>query len=145
MNYTATMGRLVRDPETRNTPSGATVTNFTLAVDRRFKGSDGEKKTDFLPVVAWEGTAKFVNQYFHKGSKIIVEGSLQSRNWVDQDGKKRTTLEVNADRVHFADSAKGGGGGYSGEEEKTTAAKGSSNNEFEHQVQADDTTLPFDL
>jgi single-strand DNA-binding protein len=145
MNVTVLMGRLVRDPETRNTPSGVAVTNFTLAVDRRFKNANGEKQSDFIPVVAWKNTAEFVNQYFHKGSKIIVEGSTQSRNWTDQDGKKRTSIEVNAERVYFAESARGGGGSYGGEEETTAAATTSGGNEFAHQVQADDTTLPFDL
>ncbi len=105
LNKIVLMGRLVRDPEMRNTPSGAAVTNFTLAVDRDFKNKEtGEKETDFINIQVWRGTAEFVSKYFAKGRMAIVEGRLQMRNYTDKEGNKRTAAEVVADSVYFGDS-----------------------------------------
>ena len=98
------MGRLTRDPELRRTGSGAAVTSFSLACDRDFKSQSGEKETDFIEVVAWKNTAEFVSKYFSKGRMAVVEGRLQIRDWTDKAGNKRTTAEVVADNVYFADS-----------------------------------------
>ena len=97
-------GRFVRDPELRRTQSGTAVASFTLAVERDFKESDGTRKTDFIDFVDWRGTAEFVSRYFTKGRMAIVEGRLQMRDWTDKDGNKRTTAEVVAESVYFADS-----------------------------------------
>ena len=102
LNYIVIMGRMVGDPELRQTQNGTSVASFTVAVERSF----GEKKTDFIPVVAWRNTGEFVSKYFRKGSMICVAGSLQSRQWEDRDGKKRTSWEINADSVHFTGEAK---------------------------------------
>ena len=100
MNQCQLMGRLTADPELKTTPKGTSVCAFTLAVDRRFdKG-----KTDFIRIVAWRSTAEFCSKYFRKGQKIAVVGSLQTRSWEDDDGKKHGTVEVIADSVYFADS-----------------------------------------
>ena len=104
LNTIFIMGRLTRDPELRHTTTGTPVTSFTLAVDRDFKGQDGEKETDFIDVVAWRNTAEFVSKYFGKGRMAVVQGRLQIRNWTDKDGNKRKSAEVLADNVHFADS-----------------------------------------
>lgn len=105
MNRVCIMGRLTRAPELRRTQSGTAVTSFTLAVDDDFKDKlSGERKTYFIDVVAWRQTAEFVNLYFAKGRMAIVDGRLQSRKWDDKDGNKRTTVEVIADSVYFADS-----------------------------------------
>ena len=98
------MGRLTRDPELRRTGSGTSVTSFSLACDRDFKSQSGEKETDFIEVVAWKNTAEFVSKYFSKGRMAVVEGRLQIRDWTDNAGNKRTTAEVVADNVYFADS-----------------------------------------
>lgn len=104
LNKIFIMGRLTRDPELRRTQSGTTVTSFTLAVDRDFKGQNGEKETDFVDVVAWRATAEFVAKYFTKGRMAVVEGRLQIRDWTDKEGNKRRSAEVVADSVYFGDS-----------------------------------------
>ena len=104
LNKIFLMGRLTRDPELKRTQSGTAVTSFSLAVDRDFKGQNGEKETDFIDVVAWRNTAEFVSSYFTKGRMAIVEGRLQVREYTDRDGNKRRTAEVIADHVYFGDS-----------------------------------------
>ena len=104
LNKIIIMGRLTRDPELRRTGSGTAVTSFFLACDRDFKSQSGEKETDFIEVVAWKNTAEFVSKYFSKGRMAVVEGRLQIRDWTDKAGNKRTTAEVVADKVYFADS-----------------------------------------
>ena len=109
LNRIIIMGRLVRDPELRTTQSGASVTSFTLAVDRDFKNKEsGEKETDFIDVVAWRATAEFVCKYFSKGRMAIAEGRLQVRDWKDKDGNNRRTAEVVAENVYFGDSKREG-------------------------------------
>ena len=113
LNRIIIMGRLVRDPELRNTQSGIAVTSFTLAVDRDFKSRDsGEKSTDFIDVVAWRQTAEFVCKYFTKGRMAVAEGRLQIREWKDRDGNNRRSAEVVADNVYFGDSKRDGGDSY---------------------------------
>ena len=115
LNKIFLQGRLVADPEMRHTPSGVAVTTLRLAVDRDFKDREtGEKKADFINVVAWRNSAEFVARYFTKGRMAIVEGRLQMRDWTDKDGNKRTTAEVVADNVYFGDSKRDGEGGYGG-------------------------------
>ena len=104
LNKIVLMGRLCKSPELRRTQSGTAVTSFTLAVDRDFKGQNGEKETDFIDIVAWRGTAEFVCNYFSKGRMAVVEGRLQIRDWTDKDGGKRRSAEIVADHVYFADS-----------------------------------------
>ena len=101
------MGRLVADPELRQTPNGIAVASFRLAVDRNYqtKGS-GERQADFINCVAWRQTGEFVGKYFTKGRMAVVSGRLQIRGWTDKDGSKRRTAEVNADHVYFGDSKK---------------------------------------
>lgn len=103
LNHIAIMGRLVRDPELRHTTTGTEVANFTLAVDRDYKGPDG-READFIDCVAWRNTAKFVEQFFTKGRMAIVSGRLQIRAFTDKNGNKRTAAEVVADDVYFGDS-----------------------------------------
>ena len=114
LNKIFLQGRLVADPELRQTPSGVSVATFRLAVDRDFKSKEtGEKETDFVTVVAWRGTAEFVSRFFGKGRMAIVEGRLQMRNYTDRDGNKRTAAEVVADNIYFGDSRRDGdSGGY---------------------------------
>ena len=110
LNKIFLQGRLVADPEMRHTPSGVAVTSLRLAVDRDFKDREtGEKKADFINVVAWRATAEFVSRYFTKGRMAVVEGRLQIRDWTDKDGGKRRSAEVVADNVYFGDSKRDGG------------------------------------
>ena len=104
LNKIIIMGRLTIDPELRRTGSGTAVTSFSMACDRDFKSQSGDKETDFIEVVAWKNTAEFVSKYFSKGRMAVVEGRLQIRDWTDKAGNKRTTAEVVADNVYFADS-----------------------------------------
>ena len=104
LNKIIIMGRLTIDPELRRTGSGTAVTSFSLACDRDFKSQIGDKETDFIEVVAWKNTAEFVSKYFSKGRMAVVEGRLQIRDWTDKAGNKRTTAEVVAENVYFADS-----------------------------------------
>lgn len=106
LNRVVLMGRLVRDPELRRTTNGTAAVSFTLAVDRDFKGQDGNKETDFIDIVAWRSTAEFVSKYFAKGRMAVVAGRLQIRDWNDKDGNKRRTTEIVADSVYFGDSNK---------------------------------------
>ena len=104
LNKVVIMGRFTKDPELRRTGSGTAVTSFSLACDRDFKSQSGDKETDFIEVVAWKNTAEFVSKYFGKGRMAVVDGRLQIRDWTDKAGNKRTTAEVVADNVYFADS-----------------------------------------
>lgn len=104
LNRCIIMGRLTRSPELRRTQSGKAVTSVTLAVDRDFKGQNGEKETDFIDIVAWGNTAEFLCNYFSKGRMTVVEGRLQIRDWKDRDGNNRRSAEIVAERVYFADS-----------------------------------------
>ena len=115
LNKIFLQGRLVADPELRHTPSGVAVCSFRIAVDRDFKDKEtGEKKADFINVVAWRQSGEFVSRYFNKGRMAIVEGRLQIRDYVDRDNNKRTIAEVIADNVYFGDSRRDGEGGVPG-------------------------------
>ena len=104
LNHITVMGRITKDIELRRTDSGVAVASFTVAVDRDFKGKNGEKETDFIDCVAWRQTGEFVNKYFSKGSMAVVSGRLQIRSWTDKDGNKRRNAEIVADNVYFGDS-----------------------------------------
>lgn len=112
LNIAVIMGRLVAAPELRTTPSGVSVTSFRVAVDRSYSSRDGgERQTDFIDVVAWRGTAEFVCKYFQKGQMIAVNGRIQTRNYEDKQGNKRTAVEVVAENVHFCGSKRESGSG----------------------------------
>ena len=103
LNKVYLMGNLTRDPELRYIPSGAAVTNFSMAVNRVYTTQSGEKKKDtcFVRIVVWGKIAEACGEYLSKGSPVFVEGRLQSRSWVGQDGQKRNTTEVVANNVQF--------------------------------------------
>lgn len=104
LNVICLVGRIVHDPELKQTNSGSEVTTFTVAVERNRTGQDGQRMVDYIDIVAWRKTAEFVCKYFHKGSWIAVNGSLQTRSFEDKNGNKRKVFEVVADNVHFAGS-----------------------------------------
>lgn len=104
LNKVILMGRFTKDPELRSTPQGASVCNFSIAVTRNFK-NNGNYESDFINCVAWRNTAEFISKYFKKGNLVCVEGSLQSRSW-EQDGQKRSTIEVTVENTYFVESKK---------------------------------------
>ena len=116
LNRILIMGRLTRDPELRHTQTGTPVATFRLAVDRDYKDKNtGERGTDWIDVVAWRGTGEFVSRYLAKGRQAVVEGRLQMRDWTDKEGNRRTTAEVVAENVYFADSRRDGDAGSYGD------------------------------
>ena len=120
INQVILMGRLTRDPETRTTTSGKSVTSFSLAVDRQ--GSDDQ--ADFFDVTAWEKTGELVAQYLSKGRRCLVQGRLRQDSWEDKEtGKKRSRVEVVAFDVTFLDGPNDGARGDSGGAPSRPAAK----------------------
>src|SRR6476660_2777330 len=131
LNQVTLMGNLTRDPELRQTPTGQNVTSFSLALNRSYKDASGEwqEATDYIDCVAWGPLAERVAQYLHKGRRCLVQGRLQSRSW-EQEGHKRSKVEVLASDVTFLDARSGegeegngggNGGGYSRSPEPATA------------------------
>lgn len=116
LNQVTLMGNLTRDPELRQTPSGQAVCSFSLALNRSYKDQSGQwqEATDYIDVVAWGPLGERVSQYLSKGRRCLVQGRLQSRSW-EQDGQKRSKVEVLASDVTFLDSRGGeeGGEGFS--------------------------------
>ena len=105
-NKVILLGNMVADPELKQTQSGKSVCSLRLAVGRAYsRNSDEENNTDFFNVTAWDRTAEFITRNFKKGSAILVCGRLQSRNYTDNQGQKRTAIEVVADEVTFGSSA----------------------------------------
>ena len=135
-NKVILIGNLCADPELKQTPSGVSVTNFNLAVSRRFQ-KEGEKQTDFIQVVAWRNTAEFICKYFGKGKPILVVGSLQSRSWTDSNGQKRYTTEVVAEEAQFV-SIKS-----DSEPNVTPAPYGTSPSDVDFEEMTADDDLPF--
>lgn len=106
MNKVILMGRLARDPEVRSTQSGKSVARMTIAVDRRVSrnAQPGQQTADFINLVAWERLADFCQNYLRKGTKILVEGRIQSRTYEGQDGQKKYAVEVSVSDIEFAES-----------------------------------------
>lgn len=137
LNRIVLMGRLTRDPELRRTQSGVAVVSFAIAVDRDYAAQGAEKETDFIDIVAWRGTAEFVEKYFSKGRMIVVAGRLQIRNWEDKEGNKRRSAEVVADSVYFGEGKRDSDGGKSKGEPTYDPTGGFS------QLEGNDEDLPF--
>jgi single-strand DNA-binding protein len=112
VNQVIIMGNLTRDPELRQTPSGQSVVSFSLALNRSYKDQSGEwqEATDYIDVSAWGPLAERVSQYMTKGRRCLVQGRLQSRSW-EQDGQKRSKVDVLANDVTFLDGRGEGGEG----------------------------------
>ena len=100
LNNITLMGRLTRDPELRKTSNDVEWVTFSVAVEREY----GDKKTDFIPCVAWRGTAQFIDKYFAKGQMICCEGRLENNPYEDKNGNKRDSWQVNVSGVHFCGS-----------------------------------------
>lgn len=139
INQVILMGRLTRDPELRTTPSGKNVCSFSLAVDRKFGQDDG---ADFFDITAWDKLGELVNQYLGKGRRCLVQGRLSFRSW-EQDGQKRSKVEVIAEDVTFLDGpGEGGAGGGSSAPSNSNSNSSKKNNDV---VIEDIDDKPIDL
>lgn len=106
LNIATVMGRLTKEPDLRTTTNGTSVIAFTLACDRDYQTGGSERQTDWINCVAWRSTAEFISKYFHKGSMIVVNGSIQTRNYEDREGKTRQATELVVGNVWFGESKK---------------------------------------
>lgn len=135
MNKVELVGRLTKEPEVKLTSNQTAYCNFTVAVDRKFKDKDGNRQADFIICVAWKQTATFIQKYFHKGNRIGLTGSIQTRTFEDKEGRTVFVTEVLVDDVEFVESAS--------KTEQTTAPAPIP--EPEEPVQEPSGTLPFEL
>lgn len=131
MNKVTLLGRLVKDPDVKYTQTGKVVTQFTLAVDRPFKDAQGNKETDFIPVVLWGKAAELVGNSCQKGHRLIVEGRIQIRNYEAKDGSKRWVTEIIANSVEFI-------------ERKADAAVSAGDKVAKSEMEVFGTAVPFD-
>lgn len=125
MNRIILLGRLVRDPEVRVTPTEKTVCTFTLAVDRPFTAKNGQREADFINIVTWNKTAELCGNSLTKGQRVLIEGRLQIRSYDGKDGNKHYVTEVIADRAEFIER-KGAGSGAQNAPSQAPAAQGGS-------------------
>jgi single-strand DNA-binding protein len=114
INRVVLVGRLTRDPELRTTTTGKSVCDFSIAVGKRIKPTDGSPDADFFRVNAWGQTAEYVSNYLHKGRLVAVDGRLQSRKYTANDGSNREVIEVVADSVQGLDRPRDDAGGGEG-------------------------------
>lgn len=134
LNHITIHGRLTADPELKQTQSGVSVCNFTVAVDRSYKNGE-EKQTDFFTVVCWRGLADMVSKYFAKGKEILVSGEMQSRKWQDNEGNNRISWEIMANAVDFCGGKSDNGG--------NSAPTYQVNNAPKFEEVGEDDSLPF--
>lgn len=144
MNKVFLSGNLTRDPEVRYTPSGKAYTKMGIAVQRRFKNADGQYDVDFFNMVAWEKTAEFCGRYLKKGSKVLVEGRIQTSNYEGKDGTKRTGFDIWIDNIEFASSkSSSSGGDYSKSESRTDEEDFSKHDDDNIGTPISDDNVPF--
>lgn len=147
LNVVAIMGRLVADPELRTTQNGNKVCSFRIACDRNYTAQGQERQADFIDIVSWRNQAEFVAKYFQKGSLIAVDGSLQTRQYQDKNGNKRTAVEVVANNISFAGTKKAekvdDGGEAPPKDYREPAPAYSQGSADDFAVISDDDDLPF--
>ena len=154
MNKVILMGRLTRDPElTYTTTTNTAVCKFTLAVNRRFAKPTDEIRADFFPIITWTKTAEFCSKYFKKGQQVAIIGRVETRNWVDQEGKKHYITEVIGEEAYFAEGRRSTEGAElfnnassvnvanSEVVQNTTASNGASNGFYA--IDEEEDSLPF--
>lgn len=139
INMVALMGRLTFEPEVRTTPSGVSVMRFQVACDRKYQRSGQDRQADFIDCVAWRQTAEFIGRYFHKGSMIAVEGTLQTSSYTDKNGNQRKQVEVLANNVSFCGSKSETSGAAGSQPEPNNS--NADNSDFDEIPDDDD--LPF--
>lgn len=136
MNKVILIGRLTKDPELRYTESNIAVATFTLAVNKNHTNSNGEREADFINIVVWRKQAENVKDYLFKGSKVAIEGTIQTRSYEDNNGQKRYITEIIANSLEFLDSKK-----------DSNSKQENDNNpfaDFGQQIAIDPDELPFD-
>lgn len=139
LNIAVIMGRLTAEPELKTTQNGISVCSFTVAVERNYSNG-GERQTDFINCVAWRQTAEFISRYFHKGSMIAVNGSIQQRQYTDKNGNKRNAFEILVDNANFCGSK--AESGNKADVQREDNVKTDDNGEIE-EFNFDDADLPF--
>jgi len=151
LNNVSLVGRLTRDPDLRYTPNGVAVANFNIAVDRPFKGQEGKQETDFINCVAWRKLAENLAEYQKKGSLIAVTGSITTRNYDGQDGKRVYVTEVLANSIEYLESKNSSGSGsngnsqnnYNGNQQKQSQYDDDPFKDSGEPIDIDDSDLPF--
>lgn len=138
MNKVYLIGNLTRDPEVSETGRGLTLCRFSIAVNRNYSSSDGERQTDFFNITVWRALAENCGKYLKKGSKVAVVGSLQNRSYEDKDGIKRNVTDIVANEVEFLSSKNSGEG-----DEDPAPRRSMPSKKPELEVMTDDDTLPF--
>ena len=144
-NKVVLMGNLTRDPETRTTPSGQSVTSFSLAVNRSWRGADGQQQeaVSYIDCTAWGKAGEIIAQYMSKGRALLVSGRLDQRSWDDKDsGQKRSKVEVVVEDFNFVD---GGQGGSNNDGGSTSRASSSASSSKKSAPAADVDDQPIDL
>lgn len=133
------MGNLTRDPELRHTAQGTSVANFSIAVNRTYKGNDGDfkKEVNFFNIVVWGKMGENCVKFLTKGRPVLVEGRLATRSYETQDGQKRNITEIVADNVQFL------GGRTGGSDEYASDSSGSSGGDYSYNEGSDDDAVPF--
>lgn len=143
INTVALMGRLTFEPELRTTPAGVSVLRFQIACDRNYQRAGAERQADFIDCVAWRQTAEFISRYFHKGSMIAVEGSIQTSNFTDKNGQNRKQVEVVANNVSFCGGKSEGSAAQSESYSQPAPSYASASNSDFEEIVDDDDDLPF--
>jgi single-strand DNA-binding protein len=138
INRVVLLGRLAKDVELKYTPNGTAVATFTLAVDRRQSNAQGEKETDFLPIVVWSKLAELCSQYLKKGQQAALEGRIQVRSYENKEGKRVYVTEIVAENVQFLSGGQGNGAGNSGQKPNDNSFAGD-----QKPINISDDDLPF--
>lgn len=142
MNKVFLIGNLTRDPELTETSGGIKICRFGIAVNRNYAGADGERKTDFFNVVAWRGLGETVARYAKKGNKVCVIGSVETRNYEDNQGNKRTAIDIVASDVEFL-TPKGSGQPSDDYDAPAPSQSGRTSSRPQLQPFDDDSDIPF--
>lgn len=145
-NKVILMGNLTADPEVRTTPSGQSVTSFSLAVNRTFRGSDGNRReeTSFINCTAWGNTGETIAKYVGKGRQLLVSGRLQQRSWEDKEtGKRRSAIDVIVEEFSFVNDGRGSGVNAAGGSQKASSQPSADTAEVDADEPIDLSDIPF--
>lgn len=144
MNKVFLSGNLTRDPEVRYTPSGKAYVKTGIAVQRRYKNSEtGQYDVDFFNLTAWEKTAEFCGRYLRKGSRVLIDGRIQTYSYEGKDGIKRTGFDILIENIEFAGSKPSGGSDYSKSESHNESDDFSDNDDYGMGMPISDENIPF--
>lgn len=145
-NKVILMGNLTADPEVRTTPSGQSVTSFSLAVNRTFRGSDGNRReeTSFINCTAWGNTGETIAKYVGKGRQLLVSGRLQQRSWEDKEtGKRRSAIDVIVEEFSFVNDGRGSGANAAAGSQKASSQSPADTAEVDADEPIDLSDIPF--